>query len=451
MKKYAKQMKKLKTYRMKFLVLFLAFASANMAFSQSEMSLQGLINTALEQNYSIQIYKNNQRQAQNSNTIGNAGMLPNVDLTGEYRVSHNNSEQQYFNGDGQSASNAKSTALSGNVGVNWVVFDGLAMFARKEQYEQLELLSKEDVRFYIEQTAFDVAQTYYRLFQEKKLLESYRTSLRVSQTRYEFEDRAFNVGSADGLDVQQALVDRNTDSSLVLNQKAQIRELEIELNKIINRDLTLAIAPTDSIALRGEFNLVSLMEESRDNNVELNQQQLLELIALGDAKIARGALFPEVELFGNYTYNKQENEVGFLASSRQFGPNFGVRIRFNLYSGGQERIRAENLKIESESENLRLSELQNDVEASVRVAYLRWQSRLEQVQMEKQSVKAANLALQIAEKQYEIGTLTNVDFRVIQLNAVNAQSRFLEAQFAAKMRELELQRLSGKLMTSVFN
>ncbi len=443
-------MKNFKPNYMKYLVLFFSFASANMAFSQSEISLQELINAALEQNYSIQIFKNNQRQAVNSNTAGNAGMLPDVDLTGEYRVSQGNSNQQFFNGEGQSATTATSTSLSGNIGVNWVVFDGLAMFARKEQLEKLELLSKEDVRFYIEQTAFDVAQTYYRLAQEKKLLESFRTSLRVSQTRYEFEDRAFDVGSSNGLDVQQALVDRNTDSSLVLNQKAQIRELEIELNRIINRELTSAITPTDTIELTGDFNLVNLMEESRANNAELNQQQLLELIALSDAKIARGLLFPEVELFGNYAYNKQENEVGFLSSSRQFGPNFGVRIRFNLYSGGQERIRAENLSIEAESENYRSSDLQNEVEASVRVAYLRWISRLEQVQLEKESVEAADLALKIASKQYEIGTLTNVDFRVIQLNAVNAQSRFLEAQFAAKSRELELQRLSGKLMSSVF-
>ena len=66
---------------MKFLVLVLSLASANLAFSQSEMTLPELINSALEQYYDIQIFKNNQRQAENSNTIGNAGMLPNVDLT----------------------------------------------------------------------------------------------------------------------------------------------------------------------------------------------------------------------------------------------------------------------------------------------------------------------------------------------------------------------------------
>ena len=334
-------MKKFKTNYLKFVVVLVFFAAANVAFSQTEMSLQELVNTALEQNYNIQIFKNNQRQAQNSNTVGNAGMMPNVELTGEYRFSQSNTNQQFFNGEGQIANNAKSTSLSGNIGINWIVFDGLAMFARKDRLEQLELLSKEDLRFYLEQTTFDLAQTYYRLAQQKKLLESYRTSLNVSQTRYNFEQRSFDVGSSTGLDVQQALVDRNTDSSLVLNQKAQIRELEIELNRIINRDLMSAISPADTIILSGDFNLVNLMEESRTNNAALSQQQLMELAALNEAKIARALLFPEVEMLGKYSYNNQENEVRYLSNSRHLGPKFGVVIRFNLYSVGKALIGAE--------------------------------------------------------------------------------------------------------------
>ena len=435
---------------LKVLCIALFLGSFHSAFAQSEMSLQEMINTALEQNYQIQIFANSKQAAQNSNTIGNAGMLPDVNLTGEYRVSYNNTEQRYFTGDGQSADNAKSTALAGNVGVNWIVFDGLAMFARKSQLEHLEKLSQQDLRFYIEQTAYDIAYNYYRLAQEQKLLTLYRTSTDVSQSRLDFESQAFEVGSATGLDVQQALVDRNTDSSKVLEQKALIKEIEIELNRIINRDLIAPIQLADSIYLRGDFDLVNLIEASRINNAELNRQQLAELASISNYKAAQGDLYPVIELFGNYGYNKQANEVGFLESSRQFGPNGGVRIRFNLFTGGRDNIRAKNLKLESESEALLTDDIKQEVEGSVRVAYLRWTSRLEQVQLEMQSVEAAQKALNIAWKQFEIGTLTNVDFRIIQLNAVNANSRLLTAQFAAKARELELNRLSGTLMESVF-
>ena len=430
------------------MALFLG--SFHSGFAQGEMSLQEMINTALEQNYQIRIFANSNQAAQNANTIGNAGMLPDVDLTGEYRVSMNNTEQKYFTGDGQSADNAKSTVLTGNVGVNWVVFDGLGMFARKSQLEHLEKLSEQDLRYYIEQTAYDIAFNYYRLVQEQKLLKLFRKSVEVSESRLEFENQAFNVGSATALDVQQALVDRNTDSSMVLEQKALIKEIEIELNRIINRDLIAPIQLVDSIRLKGDFDLMNLMEASRNNNAELNRQQLTELASISNYKIAQGDLYPVVELFGNYGYNRQDNEVGFLESSRQFGPNAGVRIRFNLFTGGRDNIRAKNMKLESESEAFRTDDLKREVEGSVRVSYIRWSSRLEQVQLEMQSVEAAQKALTIAWKQFEVGTLTNVDFRIIQLNAVNAQSRLLTAQFAAKARELELNRLSGTLLESVF-
>lgn len=418
--------------------------------AQDVLGLKDLLNQALEENYQIRIVKNSEVQASNSNTIGNAGMLPNVDLTAEERVSLSNSKLKFLTGDEQNASNAKSQATSASLDVNWVVFDGLAMFARKNRLEQIERQSKEQTRYYIEQTAIDLATAYYRLKQETELLDAYRQSLVVSQTRLDFESKAFQIGSSSGLDIQQALVDRNTDSSMVMTQKAVIRELNIEINRLINRDLTDEIIPVDTIVLQSKFDLVDLMQQVKSNNAELNSQQINELIAQSESKIARGALFPEIALFGSYSYNKQESESGFLTSNRSYGPDFGIRVRFNLFSGSQERIRSQNLQIEAESEALRTDQLNMELEASARVAYMRWRSRMEQVQLEEQSVTAAVKALKIAEKQYELGTITNVDFRVIQLNAINARSRFLQAQFAAKTRELQLYRLGGTLMNQLF-
>lgn len=411
-----------------------------------QMSLEQLIDAALEQNYQIRVYRNDALAAQNSNTIGNAGMLPEVDITGELRQEIVNSEQVFLSGESQTADNATNNALSANIGATWIVFDGLAMFARKEQLEKLELLSRADQRFYIEQTVADLANSYYQLKQETGLLAAYRKSLEVSQSRYEYEKKALEVGASDALDFQLARVDRNTDSSLVLQQEAQIQEITIALNRIINRDLTAKIIPVDSIRLQSSFNLAELMARARENNAQLNRQQLSELIALSETKILRGALFPEVEVFGNYNFNRQTNEVGFLQSRRSFGPDFGVRVRFNLFSGGQERIASRNAAIALQNEELIYEDLNAEVEASLRVAYLRWTSGTKQVALEKESVAAAAQALEIASRQYELGSLTNVDFRIIQLNAINAETRFLEAQYIAKSREIELLRMSGGLV-----
>lgn len=414
--------------------------------AQNELSLGELIERALQENYQIRVVRNGERTASNNNTRGNAGMLPEVNITGQRRTSINNSQQQFFTGDSQEANNARSTATSANLEVNWLVFDGLAMFARKEQLEQLQQLSKADTRFFMEQTVADLATTYYQLQQENQLLAAYRESLEVSLARLSFTERSYELGNANLLDVQLARVDCNTDSSLIVNQLAQIQELSIAVNRLINRDLIAPIQTTDSIRLTTGLDLNDLITNARTNNVALNQQQLAELVAITEVDIRKGALFPEVELYGSYGFNRQANEVGFLQSNRSFGPEYGIRVRFNLFSGGREEVLRQNSIIAVETEQLRTEDLIQEMEAAVQVAYVRWQSRVRQAQLEQESLQAAQEALFIARRQYELGALTNIDFRVIQLNVINANTRLLQAQFLAKSRELELLRLSGQLL-----
>jgi outer membrane protein TolC len=192
-----------------------------------------------------------------------------------------------------------------------------------------------------------------------------------------------------------------------------------------------------------------LRQAAEQNNAALDQQQLQELIALSETKIFKGALFPEVELFGNYNFERQTNEVGFLQSSRSFGPEMGVRIRFNLFSGGQERIISQNAQINLESEKLRTAELSQEIRAALETAYIRWESSRAEALLERESLEAARAAFEIAQGQYDLGALTNVDFRVIQLSAINAESRFLRAAYEAKSREIELLRISGRLLESI--
>ncbi|MDZ7847294.1 MAG: hypothetical protein U5L96_11245 [Owenweeksia sp.] len=47
------------------------------------MSLPEMVTQALEANYDLRIVRNEQRQAENNNSIGNAGMLPVADLFAE--------------------------------------------------------------------------------------------------------------------------------------------------------------------------------------------------------------------------------------------------------------------------------------------------------------------------------------------------------------------------------
>ena len=108
--------------------------------AQGGLSLEELVSMAIEENYQIRILKNLEQVADNRNTIGQAGMLPTVGISGEARSAINNSRQQFFTGDSQEASNATRRSTSAAVDASWIVFDGFAMFARRDQLDQLTAL-----------------------------------------------------------------------------------------------------------------------------------------------------------------------------------------------------------------------------------------------------------------------------------------------------------------------
>ncbi|MCB0637470.1 MAG: TolC family protein [Lewinella sp.] len=431
-------------------VLILLWLAPVTGFGQTDLSLRELVDQALETNYQIQVIRQAERIADNSNTRGNAGMLPEVNMTGELRTAINNSRQEFFTGDSQQANNARRNSASVGVEARWVVFDGLAMFARKDRLEQLVELSRADTRFFMEQTVADLATAYYQLQQEAELLDAFRESLEVSRARLDFAERARAIGTGTELDIQLARVDFNTDSSLVINQESRLLEFTLTINRLINRELTATVNPTDSIRLHTAFDLPALIASAKTNNTALSQQQLAELIALSESEMAEGALYPQVELYGRYDFSRQKNEIGFLQSSRSFGPEYGIRVRFNLFTGRQEQIARENAIIAATTEQLRSRDLDQEIETALHTAYLRWENRRRQAVLEEESMAAAAKALEIARGQYELGALTNIEFRVIQLNVVNAKTRFLQAQYQAKYREIELLRLSGQLLQEVW-
>lgn len=115
-----------------FALLLLGLCTGSLV-AQQELSLAQLVEQALQENYQIRIAQNAITQAENSDTYGNAGYFPTVNLNGERRTSVRNARQEFFSGDSQQATNARSTATSATLEVNWVVFDGLAVFARKDR------------------------------------------------------------------------------------------------------------------------------------------------------------------------------------------------------------------------------------------------------------------------------------------------------------------------------
>jgi outer membrane protein len=78
---------------------------------------------ALENNFSIQLAKNEQEINRNNNSIGAAGMLPNIAATAGKDNTVTDTKQRFLNGATNDRDAAKANQLNAGVELGWTIFD----------------------------------------------------------------------------------------------------------------------------------------------------------------------------------------------------------------------------------------------------------------------------------------------------------------------------------------
>ncbi|MDX9880856.1 MAG: TolC family protein [Prolixibacteraceae bacterium] len=414
--------------------------------AQEPVSLPILIDRVLTENYQIKIVRNEALQASNNNTLGNAGFLPSVGVQGTTSGATNNTHQELFNGTIRDGEDAKSKVYSTLVEANWTIFDGFRMFAQRDKLSLLEQIGSIDARYFMEQTIADVSVAYYQLVKEMTLLHNLRKTCNVSRFRFRLEEKKKQVGSSTALAYNLAMMDYHADSLDVISQEQLIKSLQIELNRLARNNPESPLVPADH-----EFNPEGiaarelLTEQAIQANKNIRLAQIQELIAEKNVRIQQAARYPQIDVYGRYSYSKQTNEVGVTQLNRTYGRTFGITVRFNLYNGGTLNKAIANEKLASENSILTRQNTTELITADILDNYYEYQSLVKQQALARENIRLAEKSQEIARTQFEKGAIDGYDFRQTQLSVINAQNRLTQIGFSIKVLEIEINRLTGKL------
>lgn len=425
-------------------VLLLLIAMQQQA--QEQVTLPGLIDKVLAENYQVRIVKNEALMAENNNSLGNAGFLPSLDLFGTNSQATNNTHQELFNGTVRDGDAAKSRAYSAYVEANWTIFDGFKMFAQRDKLSLLEQIGSDDSKYFMEQTIADVSVAYYQLMKEIALLENLQKTCEVSRFRYLLEEKKRQLGSGTTLDYNMALMDYHADSLDIFDQKQLIKSLQIQINQLAHLDPDQPLIPAEhEFALAGIESKEILTKQAVEANKAIRLAQIQELIAEKNVRIEQASRYPQLDVYGRYSYSNQRNDVGVTQLNRTFGRTFGITVRFNLYNGGNLNKAIANEKLASENSTLTRQNTSELIAAEVLDKYCEYQSLLKQQAIARENIQLAEQSQEIARAQFGKGAITGYNFRQTQLSVISAQNRLTQLGYSIKVLEIDLNRLTGKL------
>ena len=436
-------------YINKITILFLI--SFTVSFGQEKLTKEAAVSIALENNYGIKIAKNKIEIAKNNASVYNSGYLPNV--TANAGVNYNNNDTDFTLQDGNTSeiNGAESKSYNASIGINYTLFDGLGRAYNYKKLKETFNLSELEAQTIIENTLLQIFIIYYEVARLSESNENILESLNISKQRLTRASYGFEFGQNTKLQVLNAEVDVNNDSINYINTQRLLANSKRDLNLLLGRNISANFSVDTDVPFNLIFELQTLLEKATAHNIEM--QKVNKTIELGDFDILinKSNLFPSLNFNSSYGFNKSDNDATFIYSDQlSKGINAGLSLNWNIFDGGNTKTRIQNSKIYVDNLHVQKEQILNDLERNVANALEIYTNSLFILTAEEKNVETNKRNFSRTEDQFKLGQITSIEFRLAQINLLNAQSNLNQAKYDAKNAELILLQLSGELLNTDF-
>ena len=412
------------------------------------LTLRKCLEIGLEQNYDVRIVRNEERISDNDATAGNAGMLPEIGLSAGYSGTlYNDRTTTPRDGDAVSESGVYDQTASVGLAVNWTLFDGFRIRTNYKRLKEMQQMGALKTRITIEDFMASLTAEYYNYIQQTLRLQNFRYAVGLSRERLRITEARVQVGNFSRLDLLQARVDFNADSSKYMSQHELVTASRIRINELLaneNLDEKLCICDT-LIRVNSTLEWDTLLEKTLSANASLLMAEHDNTLAELDLKTVQARNYPYVNLTTGYGYSHNRYGSGTNRSRGTLGLNAGVQVGFTIFDGNRRREQR-NARIGIDNARLTRQRLEQSLRADLSNFWQAYRNNLEVILLEEENLIAAKENYEIAMERYLLGDLPGIEMREAQKSLLDAEERILTAQYNTKLCEISLQQISGNVM-----
>ena len=412
------------------------------------LTLRKCLEIGLEQNYDVRIVRNEERISDNDATAGNAGMLPEIGLSAGYSGTLDNDRTTTpRDGDAMSESGVYDQTASVGLAVNWTLFDGFRIRTNYKRLKEMQQMGALKTRITIEDFMASLTAEYYNYIQQTLRLQNFRYAVGLSRERLRITEARVQVGNFSRLDLLQARVDFNADSSKYMSQHELVTASRIRINELLaneNLDEKLCICDT-LIRVNSTLEGDTLLEKTLSANASLLMAEHDNTLAELDLKTVQARNYPYVNLTTGYGYSHNRYGSGTNRSRGTLGLNAGVQVGFTIFDGNRRREQR-NARIGIDNARLTRQRLEQSLRADLSNFWQAYRNNLEVILLEEENLIAAKENYEIAMERYLLGDLPGIEMREAQKSLLDAEERILTAQYNTKLCEISLQQISGNVM-----
>jgi len=414
------------------------------------ITLEEAIATALKNNYDIRLARLDSTSAAIDRSYVFAAFIPQVNGAISKTWNSNDQKAKLQNGTDREASGIRSNNLNASVNMNWLLFDGLRMFATKEKVEELEVLGGLTLKTTITESLASLINTYYNIVQAKQQLKAVEEQMTISSERVTLAERKLSVGLGTKQELLQAQLDLNAQRASRIRELTSIEQLKQLLNQLMSVDPTTSYDVLDTIPINMNMTLEDVLNTAQTSNPSLLVAKKNIDIANLTLKEFKGDFFPTISFNSSYTFAKQNNSTVVNPAQALFsqnrGFNYGFTASIPILNNFNVRRQVKQAKLGIETQEVAYLSQKLQVELAVYYAFKSYEFQKQSLLLEESNIQLAKENVTIAFERFRLGVSTYIELREAQISLADAYNRLIEARYNTKVAETALLRLKGDLV-----
>lgn len=433
-------------------ILLIILIIPQLLISQSNISLEEAIETAVKNSQELEIAKFDVEKAEADVDEAFGFALPQLNLSANF--THNVKPLQFYiagglfpgtGGDeGRFVTASADNQFDSRLELTQTLFNS-AVFRSISASDNYADAAKERYDIELNRVVSDVKRAYYSALLQKESYELVKVSKENAEKSFNDIKALFEEGLVSEYDKIRAEVQ-------VENFKPQLVSAENEFtNAKNNLKVIIGIDPSEEIDLANsleDFN--SMYEEQITINeiegkiikenpqlkaLEVQQEVNKDFIAVNEAEY-----LPRLSFFGNYAYQGQSNTFDFVTASTSA---VGLRFNMNLFSGLQTNAKVEKAELDLKKTETQAQFTKMNLKSQTRNLVNRIRSSKDQLEANKKNISQAKRGYEIAKIRYEEGIGSLLELNDSDLALRTAKMNNLRTKFELLVSYTQLDQLLG--------
>ena len=430
------------------LLLLITVFSVSAAAEETEISLTEAAEILLENNRQLQNSRQNIIKAEKDLDLSGRGYYPTANLQSSYTKMESGQMtidfQEFLvtgpNPDGslpmtETADENYRTSLS----LNQPLYLGGRVRIGKDISELGLEMSRIEYQKQLDQSLFNLVQSYYGVLQAQGMVEIRQNALEVVNEHLRIVKVNNEAGTSLRQDLLQTQIEQRKAEEDLIAAENQLQIARKRLAQLLGDSSQNYAVSTPAKNPEPETELEKLINIALENRAELKSLNINQKMLQKQKELEGNPYRPQISLNGSY--NWQGSELDFSEGSW----NITLSGSIPLYDGGKANLNEE--KKEIEAANLQNSKI--DLEESIRIeiedTLLSLKHSEEMINLEQLSLENAEENLELTNKSYQAGIGTNIDVINAQTSYKQAQISLLQAEYDYEINLYKLLYNTGRI------